>query len=346
MSEINNLKSVIYGCSSTSLTNEEKDFFSKNSPLGIILFKRNCENKEQIRKLIAELKEVTGNNNLDILIDQEGGRVARLRPPIWRDYKPAKSFSDIVTEANIDKAKEAVYINNQILASELKELGITINCTPVVDLLFDDAHDIVGDRSFGKDPEIVSILANEVCNAHLNMSIMPIIKHIPGHGRAKVDSHHDLPVVKAKINEMEKTDFLAFKKMNNSPWAMTAHIIYEDIDAYNTATCSNSVIDYIRNEIGFDGVLVTDDLSMKALGGSFKEKVEKSLDAGCDIVLHCNGEMDEMLEIASAARNITEESANRIIKARNMLNNNIENIDINILSNKLDSIFSSIEELV
>lgn len=300
---------VIYGCKGESLSQEEQDFFSSANPYGIILFQRNCSNKKQLSTLIHQLKEVTNQDNLPILIDQEGGRVARLQPPEWNRYNPGMYFADIARNRNLDEAKKLVFDQHAALARELRENGVTVNCSPVADLFFEYAHEVIGDRAFGETPEMVAALAGEVCRSYKENGITPIIKHIPGHGRATLDSHHDLPVVETPLEELEKTDFKTFSLLKkHANWAMTAHIIYTALDPDNPATTSSKVIDYIRQEIGFEGILLTDDLSMKALKGSFEEKTQACLDAGCDIILHCNGELKEMQAIQSVITPLSENS--------------------------------------
>lgn len=292
------IKAVIFGLAGTELTEEERSFFASVRPAGFILFKRNCDNPEQIKKLNKSLRDCV-SWHAPILIDQEGGRVARLGPPHWRKSPPAGDFAKIA-ETDIEAAKKATYENAVKMAEELEELGINVDCAPMADILFPECHDIVGDRSFGSDPEIVATLAGEMARGLTDGGVMPVLKHIPGHGRAKCDSHESLPVVDASRDDLDKMDFVPFSKLNKLPWGMTAHITYTAIDPENPATLSKKVIDVIRNKIGFKGILLTDDLSMKALKGSYAQRTKKSIEAGCDIVLHCNGKMEEMQEVANA----------------------------------------------
>lgn len=305
-------KAVILGLAGLELTDEERKFFVKEKPLGFILFKRNIDNPAQVKQLVRQLKECV-ERDCPILIDQEGGRVARLRPPHWRSSPAVKCFADIAVK-DMEKAKEATYLNARLIGEELYNLGINVDCAPVCDLVFEGAHDIVGDRSFGREPEKVAALARQMAQGLADSGVLPILKHIPGHGRAKVDSHESLPVVDATLSELRKTDFVVFEKLANIPWAMTAHITYTDIDAENPATLSSKVIDIIRNDIGFGGILISDDLSMKALQGSFSERAEKSLEAGCDLVLHCNGNMEEMLQVVAGTSLISDSLAARLEK--------------------------------
>lgn len=286
-------KAVIFGCAGTTLNPEERAFFETHQPLGFILFSRNIENPDQVKSLINDLKSTVKHRNPPILIDQEGGRVVRLKSPHWKAYPPANVFGEMAA-ANLDHAKQAVFENFQSIAQDLKDLGITVDCAPLLDLQVEGADQIIGDRSFSNDPHIVGILGHEVMRAFQAQGITPIIKHIPTHGPADCDSHLELPRVKLSHAEL-KPHFEAFQVCKDAPWAMTAHIIYEAFDPENPATQSAKVIqDIIRGEIGFQGILVSDDLVMKALSGSFQDRARRSLAAGCDVVLHCSGNLDEM----------------------------------------------------
>lgn len=310
---------VIYGMSGTSLTADERAFFKEVNPLGYILFARNCEKPEQIKALIQSLHELAGRE-VPVLIDQEGGRVQRLAPPLWPQYPTARSMGDIFRK-NFQKGRDAVRDTNRAIALDLRDLGINVNCAPVMDVLTPDTHDIIGDRAFCNDAEVVAALAGEVCRTYSESGIIPIIKHIPGHGRATSDSHLELPVVNASLEELDKTDFVPFREMQRRPyseacWAMTAHVIYTAIDDAAPATCSRKVIyDIIRERLGFSGLLVSDDLSMEALAmyGGLDYRAEKVLRSGCDIALHCNGKMEEMVLVAKRSTPMTE----RAVKAHN-----------------------------
>ena len=293
------VKNVIFGCSGKSLTNEERSFFESVQPFGFILFARNIENPDQVRNLIAEIKSCVSHEFVPILIDQEGGRVCRLKPPHWPHPPACGTF-----ECTLDP-EQAAYSAAKAIAKELVALGINVDCAPMLDVRQPDAHDIVGDRAFSSDPKMVAVLGKAFSEGLIEGGVSPVIKHIPGHGRAKCDSHEDLPVVSESLEELRRVDFYPFKQLNDAPFAMTAHIIYEAIDPVNCATQSKKVIDLIRNEIGFKGLIMTDDLSMKALKGSFAERTKRSIDAGCDLMLHCNGDMKEMVEIAENCSEIT-----------------------------------------
>ncbi|AIF81610.1 beta-N-acetylhexosaminidase [endosymbiont of Acanthamoeba sp. UWC8] len=310
---------VIFGLNSTQLNYEEKAFFKEVNPLGFILFKRNCETKEQIKNLIRSLKDLLGRDSILVLIDQEGGRVARLRPPNFRESLPAKIFGDLAL-MDLEQAKVAVYVNHLLMGRELTNLGINVDCTPVADLYYKDANDIIGDRSYGNDPYIVGELCKIADIGLRDAGVQSIIKHIPGHGRADKDSHLDLPIVNENLATLEQNDFKVFSRLSDLNLAMTAHIIYSAIDDKFPATISPRVIDYIRNIIGFKGLLVTDDLSMKALTGSLKQNAARALEAKCDILLHCNGEIEEMKEIAEAVQPLTTQQITKVSRLNNFLN--------------------------
>ena len=308
------VKPFICGISGTVLTHEEIDFLEREQPYGVILFARNVENPAQLRALCLHIKQALGHKYAAILVDQEGGRVARLKAPHWRKYPPA------LTLANATDAERAVYVSARLMAEELRNAGINTDCAPLADVLAPECHAIIGDRAFGDNPVTVAKLARAQAQGLTDGGILPILKHIPGHGRATQDSHAELPRVTASLAELEASDFLPFKALNDLPYAMTAHIVYEALDAERCATISPTVINYIRNEIGFDGLLMSDDLSMKALKGTFGEKTEQCLAAGCDLVLHGNGAligepvrdlMAELREVASHCQPMSGEALRR-----------------------------------
>lgn len=292
-SKNNTSLSVIFGCSGTTLTPEERRFFQETQPLGFILFKRNVQDKNQLKALIEDLKSTLTHTTPPLLIDQEGGRVARLTSPLW--FHPPAS-SDLVT-GTLEASRERVYENYAQIAKELNELGITVNCAPVLDLNVPGADPIMGDRTFSADPHIVSELGAIAIQALQEGGIIPVMKHIPGHGAATCDSHEALPVVSLSYKTLE-AHFSPFKANMHCPWAMTAHIVYSALDPHYPATQSSLIIqEIIRGEIGFEGFLLSDDLGMKALSGSFAERTRASLEAGCNAVLHCSGKMDEMIDV-------------------------------------------------
>ncbi len=296
-------KALIIGIKSTQLSEAERSFIQRVKPLGVILFARNVESPEQVRSLVGQLKLCMGHAQALVFIDQEGGRVQRLKPPHWPAYKAGRVFGEIAAK----KPKlglRAAYLTNRLIADDLAQLGINADCTPVLDLAFPETHDVIGDRAYALDPILTAKMGAQVCDAMLAAGVMPVIKHIPGHGRATADSHYELPKVETNLADLCAQDFAPFVKLaKKSPFAMTAHILYSALDPHNPATQSPTIMQHIiRGLIGYKGLVMTDDLSMKALTGSFEERSQRSLDAGCDILLHCNGDMDEMQAIASVAR--------------------------------------------
>lgn len=297
------------------LSDEEKRFFAASNPLGFILFGRNVANPDQVRALVDSLRAVVGRDDAPILIDQEGGRVQRLKPPHWRGAPPAQVFGQLAASDH-HVAVQAAKLNARLIADELSALGIDVDCTPVLDLPVPGAHDVIGDRAYATDPDLIAEFGRAVCEGMLEGGVLPVVKHIPGHGRATVDSHLELPLVTASLDELRAGDFRPFAALKDAPWAMTAHVVYQAIDAAAPATCSPRVVqDVIRREIGFDGVLVSDDLSMKALKGGFDVRTRAALAAGCDVVLHCNGDMAEMQAIAGAVTPLSDAAAARIARA-------------------------------
>jgi len=292
------LSAAIYGFLGTRLSADEKKFFRESNPYGFILFARNCESPEQIRAVIADLKECVGRDVLPILIDQEGGRVARLKPPHWPKYPPAGDFAALYARDK-EAAVNGVYLNARLIAEDLSSLGITVDCAPLADLPVAGAHDIIGDRAFGFAPEQVIALARAMAEGLADGGVVPVLKHIPGHGRAFADSHEELPVVNESLDVLRATDFVPFKALSDLPMAMTAHVLYTAIDRERMATVSPDAIHIIREELGFLGLLMSDDISMKAMKGDFTQRAKDVLAAGCDVVLHCNGDMREMAAIAA-----------------------------------------------
>ncbi len=302
---------AIFGCQGLQLDDQERRFFKDADAFGFILFGRNCDNPDQVRRLVDDLRDSVGRADAPVLIDQEGGRVQRLKPPHWRDAPAAARFAAL----DLDSARTAVRLNARLIARELADLGITVDCAPVLDVPQAGADPIIGDRAYGNDPATIAALAGAACEGLLDGGVLPVIKHIPGHGRADVDSHMALPVVSAPLAELEQTDFAPFAALAHMPWAMTAHVVYTHIDSENPATTSAKVIDVIRREIGFTGILLSDDLSMQALKGDMARRVQDALAAGCDIALHCNGKMDEMTDIAAACSPLSPAAMGRIERA-------------------------------
>ena len=295
-----------------SFWNLERRFFAAADPLGFILFQRNCLEPEQVRRLVRNLRACVGRAAAPVLIDQEGGRVLRLKPPHWRAAPAQGRFGELAGR-NPAAAAEAAYLNARLLAAELTALNITIDCAPVLDLRLPGAHEVIGDRALGGEPGMVAELGGAVANGLLEGGVLPVIKHIPGHGRAGVDSHFDLPVVDSDRELLEATDFEPFRRLANLPWAMTAHVVYRAVDAERPASLSPRVIaDIIRGSIGFDGFLLSDDVSMKALNGDIGELSLAAVEAGCDAVLHCNGDPAEMDRVARLTPRLAQTALERL----------------------------------
>ena len=286
---------AIIGIQGLELNNKEIFILKKYSPLGIILFSRNIKNKEQVKRLISKIRDNLGWKCL-ILIDQEGGRVQRLTKPVWPKYPSANMFGAIA-DISLSKAKRAVYLNYMLLGSDLQELGININCAPCLDLKSKTMHSVIGDRAFSDKHNVVSSLGESACSGLIDSGVLPVIKHIPGHGKAIVDSHKELPKITESIVSLEKSDFLPFQALSKMPIAMTAHILYTNIDENLPITQSKKAYDYIRNVIQYEGILLSDDIDMLALSGSTKNKVESIIKAGFDIILHCSGNINDVDQV-------------------------------------------------
>jgi beta-N-acetylhexosaminidase len=285
---------AILGCSGPTLTREEQAFFRAEKPWGFILFARNVQSPDQVRRLADALRETVWRADAPILIDQEGGRVQRLGPPHWGKYPPGRAYGALAGNDPLLR-REITRLGARLLAHDLAALGINVDCVPVLDVPDPAGHEIIGDRAYGQTPNEVALLGRAAAEGLIAGGVLPIIKHIPGHGRAKADSHLELPVVDTPWDELDARDFAPFKVCSDMPMAMTAHVIYSAVDRKRPATTSKKVMKrVIREAIGFDGLVMSDDLSMKALEGSFPERAEASLAAGCDVVLHCNGDMGEM----------------------------------------------------
>jgi beta-N-acetylhexosaminidase len=290
----------ISGCAGPELTADEKSFFRDAQPWGLILFKRNIDSPGQVQKLTVDFREAVGRRNAPVLVDQEGGRVQRLGPPNWRKYPSARRYGELFERSPLDGLR-AARLTARLIAEDLLSLGINVDCIPVLDVPGEGAHEVIGNRAYAKSPEIVTILARAAMEGLMSGGVLPVIKHMPGHGRASVDSHHSLPVVTATRQELEASDFITFAAFADAPMAMSAHVVYAAYDADEPATLSPKIVRLIRKKIGFDGLLMTDDLSMKALSGTMEDRVAKASAAGCDIMLHCNGDFAEMQAVARAA---------------------------------------------
>lgn len=288
---------VIFGCAGPRLTPGEAAFFRDCDPWAFILFARNVETPEQVSTLCAELRDCVGREAL-IFIDQEGGRVQRLKPPYWRKMPPGRVLGELFARDQ-DKARRAAWLNYRLIADELRSVGVTANCAPVLDIPVKGADPIISDRAFAEDAETIVTLAH-ACMAGLTAGgVLPVIKHIPGHGRATVDSHKKLPVIDASVDTLKTTDFEPFRRLRHAPAAMTGHVVLSQVDKVNSITTSPiGIASIIRKTIGFDGLLMSDDLDMKALSGSLTGLTEKAIGAGCDVVLQCSGKLPSMVKVA------------------------------------------------
>jgi beta-N-acetylhexosaminidase len=292
-------RAFICGCSAKALRDDERRFLRDAQPFGVILFKRNVETPDQVRALVADVQDCLGGRAA-ILVDQEGGRVQRLGPPHWRAYPAAGRLG--AAARPLADAKALVYRVARIMAADLLQLGINVDCLPVLDVPVAGSHDVIGNRAYGDDPQRVSVLGRAAAEGLMAGGVLPVMKHVPGHGRAGVDSHHDLPRVTAPLEELLRRDFAPFIDNADLPAAMTAHVVYTDIDSQRPATVSPKVVgDHIRGTIGFAGLLMSDDLSMQALQGTLRERAAAAFGAGVDIALHCNGDLDEAAGVAAAA---------------------------------------------
>ncbi|MFO1141272.1 MAG: glycoside hydrolase family 3 N-terminal domain-containing protein [Amaricoccus sp.] len=304
-------RAVIFGCAGTGLGRGERRFFAEAEPWGFILFARNIEDPAQLRRLSPGLRDCVGRD-APVLIDQEGGRVARMRRPAWREWAPA--LDACRAQPDPDLRTLAMRLRYRLIAAELAEVGIDVDCAPVLDIAGPDTHPVILNRCYGDDPAEIAAVGRAVAEGLLAGGVLPVMKHVPGQGRAALDSHLALPRVSAP-RETLAADFAPFRALRDLPVAMTAHVVYDAIDPERPATQSPAVVEVIREEIGFGGLLLTDDLSMKALEGSFAVRAARALGAGCDVALHCNGDPAEMAEVASAVPALGGEAAARAARA-------------------------------
>lgn len=312
-------RAVIFGCAGPDLSADERAFFRDADPLGFILFARNVDTPERTRRLVEELRSSVARPEAPVLVDQEGGRVARLRPPHWRKAPPARVLGELYAR-DPERGLEAARLNSRLLAADLASIGADVDCLPVLDIGFPQTHAAIGDRAYADRPEAVAALGRAAAEGLLAEGVMPTMKHMPGHGRATVDSHHSMPRVSAPRDALERTDFLPFKLLSDLPWGMTGHLLFEAVDPDAAMTVSaRGVREVIRGHIGFDGLLLSDDLSMQALGGTLGDRAARALAAGCDIALHCNGRMDEMTDIVNRTGPMTEAADRRFAAGRTFL---------------------------
>jgi beta-N-acetylhexosaminidase len=320
------MQATIYGLEGAALKDDERDFFRDSEPAGYILFRRNCENPEQLLRLTDALRSLAGRDDVPILIDQEGGRVARMRPPEWPAFPTAEKF-DLLYRMAPSSAIEAVRSNARALALMLKSVGVNVNALPLLDVRQEGATDIIGDRALGSEPMQVAALGRAVLDGMASAGVVGIVKHMPGHGRALVDSHKELPVVTATAEELE-SDLEPFERLASAPMGMTAHVVYTAWDPDRPASLSPTIIQsVIRERIGFDGWLMSDDLGMEALQGDFASRASGVVAAGCDVALHCSGKMDEMLAVASAVPALSAEGHERMERAMAATRMELEPLD-------------------
>jgi beta-N-acetylhexosaminidase len=304
------VRAFITGLAGTALSPAERAFVREHEPWGFIIFKRNVETPSQLRRLIGAVREAAGRN-VPVLVDQEGGRVQRLGPPHWPSYPPGAAYGRLYDRNTADGIR-AAYLGGRLIAADLAAVGIDVDCLPVADVPASDADPIIGDRAYGQSADKVSALARAVADGLLEGGVLPVLKHIPGHGRATADSHHALPVVETDQDTLRKSDFAAFRPLSDLPLGMTAHVVYTAIDPIAPATTSVTLVrDVIRGWLGFAGLLMSDDISMGALSGSIEARARTAIAAGCDVILHCSGELAEMQAVASAVPVLTGDAAAR-----------------------------------
>ncbi|MCW5703108.1 MAG: beta-N-acetylhexosaminidase [Bradyrhizobium sp.] len=308
-------RAFITGVAGPELTAAEREFIRAERPWGFILFKRNVDTPAQVARLVAELRENLGDPEAPVLIDQEGGRVQRLGPPHWPVYPPGAVFGSLY-DRDPSLGLEAARLSNRLIAADLAELGISVDCLPLADIPVPGADNVIGNRAYGTEPGKVAAIARAVTHGLEQGGILPVLKHIPGHGRATADSHFRLPTVDTPRNELERTDFAAFVPLADLPMAMTAHVVFSALDPAQPATTSATIVEQvIRGCIGFQGLLMSDDVSMNALAGSIAERTQAIVAAGCDMVLHCNGKLDEMREVADQTPMLSGKALERATRA-------------------------------
>lgn len=304
---------AIFGIAGPQLTSDERAFFAEADPVGYILFGRNCMERDQLRALTDDLRAIHGRDRLIVSIDQEGGRVRRMKPPVWLDHPPGAAYAALYDTAPIS-AIEAARAGAALLGHELAEMGITVDYHPPLDLPQPGAHDVIGDRALGTDPLQVAALGRAILDGLANAGVVGCIKHMPGHGRSTADTHKEMPTVTASAEELE-SDLRPFRSLNHAPMGMTGHLLFTAWDAKRPATISPVVIeDIIRGAIGFDGLLLTDDIDMEALAGTVPERAEAALAAGCDVVLNCWAKLDDMAGIAERCGTLSDAGVDRLAR--------------------------------
>ena len=308
------MRAFITGLAGSALSDQERGFLRDTQPWGFIIFKRNVASAASLRRLIDDCRSAVGRE-APVLVDQEGGRVQRLGPPQWPSYPPGAVYG-VLYDRDPEKGLVAAWLGARLIAADLANLGIDVDCLPLGDVPVAAADAVIGDRAYGNAPDKVAAIARVVADGLADGGVLPVLKHIPGHGRATADSHKKLPVVGADRETLDRTDFAAFRPLNALPMAMTAHVVFNAIDPLAPGTLSPLIVkDVIRDSIGFGGLLMTDDISMGALAGPLSERSAAAIAAGCDMVLHCNGEMPEMRAVAASVPELTGEAAHRAAAA-------------------------------
>lgn len=328
---------AIYGCHGTVLGDEERAFFAEQNPWGFILFRRNVESPEQVLRLIEALRDAVGWE-APVLIDQEGGRVQRLGPPHWPKYPPGEAYLKATNDPSA--ARELARLGGRLMAYDLKAVGINVDCAPVLDVPVPGAHDIIGDRALAHDPALVAQLGRAMAEGLLAGGVLPVIKHMPGHGRAFGDTHKELPTVHADLEALDAWDFAPFRALSDMPIGMTAHIVFTAIDRKRPATQSKKAIRMIREQLGFGGLLLSDDLVMNALSGTLTERAEKSLKAGCDLVIHWNGDLAEMRQVAEGVGRLKGGAARRAEAALARIVHTPEPLDVREARDRFDAMLA------
>jgi beta-N-acetylhexosaminidase len=330
---------AILGCSGPVLSKAEKAFFADAEPWGFILFGRNIESPQQVRRLTEALRDAVGREDAPILVDQEGGRVQRLGPPHWRRYPPARAYAELAANDSL-ATREVARLGGRLMAHDLNAVGINVDCAPVLDVPDPDGHQVIGDRAYGRSAAEVAVLGRAIAEGLIAGGVLPVIKHMPGHGRAQVDSHDDLPVVEAGWDELEARDFAPFRALSDMPMAMTAHVLYAAVDGKRPATTSKRVMrGVIRHALGFDGLVISDDLSMNALEGGLRERAEQASRAGCDVVLHCSGELREMKAVVAGVEPLKGKAERRATAALARIPKAVEPFDVAAGHARFDAAF-------
>lgn len=330
---MSNFGATILDADGLRLTKDEKAFFRDADPFGFILFARNIDTPDQVYGLCSDFRDAVGREAI-ITIDQEGGRVQRMRGPTWTEWVPPLDF----VQAAGDNAERAMYLRYRHIAYELKALTIDSNCAPMVDLVVKETHDFLRNRCYGTSPGDIAALGRAAAQGHLDGGVLPVVKHMPGHGRTDLDSHYDLPRVDVSLDTLRETDFAPFRSLNDLPMGMTAHVVYEAVDD-TPATLSSDTMDLIRTDIGFDGLIMTDDIGMKALNGTPDQIARRALDAGCDVVLHCNAPLADRIASANAAGQMTDAAQTRA-EAALAARQTPDDIDIVELNAELEALLS------